>query len=242
MVVSRQIKDKLSSTPAGVILTIRDFGLEMRYQQALVKALSRLVQQGGLQRIAKGKYYVPKKTIFGMLKPTESELIKDYLGQNGKIIGYVTGNMAFASMGLTTQISSSIIIGTNKYRRPVTRNGLKISFLQQGNQITSENIPMLRILDALRFLKKIPASSPDECVENVSNIIRKLSDARQKELAELSLAYPPCVRALLGAIYELIGIDTYLIRQTLNGMTSYKLPISETALPNKKNWNITHVL
>ena len=85
MVVSRQIKDKLSSTPAGVILTIRDFGLEMRYQQALVKALSRLVQQGGLQRIAKGKYYVPKKTIFGMLKPTESELIKDYLGQNGKI-------------------------------------------------------------------------------------------------------------------------------------------------------------
>ena len=84
MVVSRQIKDKLSSTPAGVILTIRDFGLEMRYQQALVKALSRLVQQGGLQRIAKGKYYVPKKTIFGMLKPTESELIKDYLVQNGK--------------------------------------------------------------------------------------------------------------------------------------------------------------
>lgn len=64
----------------------------------------------------------------------------------------------------------------------------------------------------------------------------------KKELAELSLAYPPCVRALLGAIYELIGIDTYLIRQTLNGMTSYKLPISETALPNKKNWNITHVL
>ena len=60
----------------------------------------------------------------------------------------------------------------------------------------------------------------------------------EKELAELSLAYPPCVRALLGAIYELIGIDTYLIRQTLNGMTSYKLPISETALPNKKNWNI----
>ena len=76
MVVSRQIKDKLSSTPAGVILTIRDFGLEMRYQQALVKALSRLVQQGGLQRIAKGKYYVPKNHI----RNVETNRIRTYKG------------------------------------------------------------------------------------------------------------------------------------------------------------------
>src|SRR5574344_2917738 len=219
-------------------MTLMDFNVKADNQPALIKALSRAVAQGELRRFSKGKYYKPKETRFGILNPTSSELVKDLLEKNGKTIGYISGTEAFASMGLTTQISSSIIIGTNKYRRPVTRNGLKISFLQQGNQITSENIPMLRILDALRFLKKIPAASPDECVVNVSNIIRKLSDARQKELAELSLAYPPCVRALLGAIYELIGIDTYLIRQTLNGMTSYKLPISETALPNKKNWNI----
>ena len=42
---------------------------------------------------------------------------------------YITGTAAFASMGLTTQISSSILVGTNKYRRPITRNGVKISFL-----------------------------------------------------------------------------------------------------------------
>lgn len=74
MVVARLIKEKLSSTPAGVVLTTRDFGVEMRYQPALAKALNRLVLQGELQKIAKGKYYIPKKTIFGNLKPADSEM------------------------------------------------------------------------------------------------------------------------------------------------------------------------
>ena len=238
MIIARQIKEKLSSTPAGVVLTARDFGVEMQYQPALAKALSRLVLQGELQKIAKGKYYIPKKTIFGELKPTDSELVKDFLEQNGKVVGYITGTTAFASMGLTTQISSSILIGTNKYRRPITRNGVKVSFLLQENTITSSNIPLLRILDAIRLIKEIPATSPDECVTNIHKAIVVLSKEQKQELAELSLAYTPYVRALLGAIYESMGLETENISKTLNGVTSYKLPISDKVLSNKKNWNI----
>ena len=50
MVIARLIKEKLSSTPAGVVLTTRDFGVEMRYQPALTKVLNRLVLQGELQK------------------------------------------------------------------------------------------------------------------------------------------------------------------------------------------------
>ena len=245
MVIARLIKEKLSSTPAGVVLTTRDFGVEMRYQPALAKALNRLVLQGELQKIAKGKYYIPKKTIFGNLKPADSELVKDFLEQNGKIVGYITGTAAFAAMGLTTQISSSILVGTNKYRRPITRNGVKISFLLQENAITSSNIPLLRILDALRLIKDIPATSPDDpatspddCVMNICKAINALSMEQKRELAELSLAYTPYVRALLGAIYENMELETETISKTLNGVTSYKLPISDKVLSNKRNWNI----
>ena len=238
MVIARLIKDKLSSTPAGVVLTTRDFGVEMRYQPALAKALSRLVLQGELQKIAKGKYYIPKETVFGKLKPADSELVKDFLEQGGKVIGYITGTIAFASMGLTTQISSSILIGTNKYRRPIRRNGVKISFLLQENTITPNNIPLLRILDALRLIREIPATSPDECVTNICKAINTLSEEQKKELAELSVAYTPYVRALLAAIYENVGLDTDIISRTLNGVTIYKLPISDNVLPNKSNWNI----
>lgn len=239
MVIARQIKKKLSSTPTGVVLTTRDFDVEMRYQPALAKALSRLVLQGELQKIAKGKYYIPKETIFGKLKPTDSELVKDFLEQDGKVVGYITGTTAFASMCLTTQISSSILIGTNKYRRPITRNGVKVSFLLQENTITSSNIPLLRILDAMRLIKEIPAAPPDEIITNIFCVINALSKEQKQKMAELSLAYTPYVRALLGAIYELIGLDTKIISSTLNGVTSYKLPISDKVLSNKRNWNIT---
>ncbi len=238
MVIAQQIREKLSNTPAGIVLTARDFGVEMQYQPALAKALNRLVQQGVLLKVAKGKYYLPKKTVFGTLRPTDSELVKDLLECNGRIVGYITGTTAFASMGLTTQISSSILVGSNKYRRPLTRNGVKISFLQQDNIITPENIPLLRILDALRLIKRIPAASPDECVGNISRKIKEMPTHEQTELLQLSLRYAPYVRTLLGAIAENIGIDASTLKQTLNGVTYYKLPISEEALPNKKSWNI----
>ena len=238
MVINGQIKDVISSTPAGVILTTKDFGVEMRYQQALVKALSRLVRQGELQKISKGKYYIPKKTIFGTLKPADSELVKDFLEQDGQVVGYITGATAFAAMGLTTQISSSIVVGCNKYRRPLMRNGVRISFLLQENLITSKNIPLLRILDALRMIKEIPATSPDECVEKICIMVREMSSEDQSELLNLSLCYTAYVRALVGAIYEKIGLNTTKIYQSLNGVTYYKLPITNAVLSNKKNWNI----
>lgn len=238
MIIGEDIKKQISSTPDGVILTIGDFNVDMRYQGALVKALNRLVDQGTLQRLSKGKYYKPRKTIFGTLKPTPEEITKDFLEKNGKLVGYITGNRAFALMGLTTQITSSLLIGTNRYRHPLTRGDYTISFLQQHNPITEENIPLLRILDALKFIKDIPASSPDIIVTQLGSTINALSNAELKRLTELSENYTAYVRAILGAIMEQNNLNAELLKKGLNGTTNYKLPISEQALPNKKNWNI----
>lgn len=238
MIIGDEIKRKISATPDGVILTIGDFDVEMQYQGALVKALNRLVDRGMLTRLSKGKYYKPRKTIFGTLKPVPEEITKDFLEKNGKIIGYVTGISAFAMMGLTTQITSSIMIGTNRYRRPLTRGEYTISFLLQRNTITKENIPLLRILDAIRLIRDIPASSPDDVVTQLGSTIDALSGEEQKELILLSENYTSYVRALLGAIMEKNNLDAVILKKNLNGTTFYKLPISEQVLPNKKNWNI----
>jgi predicted transcriptional regulator of viral defense system len=238
MIIGEDIKKQISSTPDGVILTIGDFNVDMRYQGALVKALNRLVDQGTLQRLSKGKYYKPRRTIFGTLKPTPEEITKDFLEKNGKLVGYITGNRAFALMGLTTQITSSLLIGTNRYRHPLIRGDYTISFLQQHNPITEENIPLLRILDALKFIKEIPASSPDSIVTQLGSTINALSNAEQKRLTELAENYTAYVRAILGAIMEQNNLNAELLKKGLNGTTNYKLPISEQALPNKKKWNI----
>lgn len=241
MIISDKIKEKVRNTPDGVILTVADFGIEAEYQQALVMALSRMVRSGELEKVSKGKYYKPKKTVFGQLGPSQSEVAKDFLMKGDKIVGYVTGTAAFASMGLTTQISSSLLIGTSKYRRSVKRGDTTISFIVQPNTITKENIPLLRLLDAIKLIREIPATTPDKAIGLISRSISALSPSERKKIAELSAEYTAYVRALLGAILENIGAEESIVsevRSTLNGTTNYKLPLSESALPTKRNWNI----
>lgn len=121
MIVGEQIKRKIASFPEGTVFTISDFGLDLSNDLALAKALSRISASGELRKVSKGKYYKPKETLLGTIKPADSEIVKDFLEKDGKIVGYITGPQAFATMGLTSQISSSIVNGTGKYRRPLQR-------------------------------------------------------------------------------------------------------------------------
>lgn len=238
MIVGKQVKQKIASFPEGIVFTISDFGFDPSYDPALAKALSRMAASGELCKVSKGKYYKPKETLLGKIKPANSEIVKDFLEKDGKIIGYITGPQAFATMGLTSQISSSIVIGTGKYRRPLQRSESNISFLRQDNPITKDNIELLRILDAIKMFREIPAVTPDSACKTLLSIIQALSPEKRKELKRLSLTYTNYVRALLGAMLEFIGESTASVRNTLNGVTSYKLPVSESTLPNKSNWNI----
>ncbi len=238
MIIATQIKERLAAVNYGIVLTASDFGIAPQYQASLVRSLNRKVAIGELQRVSKGKYYKPKKTLFGTLKPTPSEIMKDLFIKNGKTIGYITGTSAFASMGLTTQITSAITIGVNRYRRSTFRGETKISFLVQPNPITEESIPLLRILDAIKLIRQIPATTPNESVKVLSNILLAMPKGQIKLLCQLAEAYTPYVRALLGAILEKNGLPTYDLKMTLNGVTTYKLPISKNTLPNKRSWNI----
>jgi len=238
MVIREQIKQKIASFPVGTVFTITDFGFDPSNDPALAKALSRMAVSGKLCKVSKGKYYKPKETLLGKIKPTNYEIVKDFLEKDGKPIGYITGPQAFTTMGLTSQISSSIIIGSGKYRRPLQRGEYKISFLRQNNPITKDNIELLRILDALKMICQIPSISPDAACKVIISLIQSLPQQSIMELENLSLSYTNYVRALLGAILEYIGCPTAIVRKSLNGVTSYKLPISESILPNKSNWKI----
>ncbi|MCI2132833.1 MAG: hypothetical protein LKK12_00425 [Bacteroidales bacterium] len=88
------------------------------------------------------------------------------------------------------------------------------------------------------MFREIPAVTPDSACKSIMSIIRALSPEKRRELESLSLTDTNYVRALLGAMFECIGENAPSVRKTLNGVTSYKLPISESALPSKSNWNI----
>lgn len=241
MTISKAIKQKIITFPDDYVFTIADFDFKSQNQSAVVKALNRMAKSGEISKLAKGRFYKPRKTQFGELRPSVYQIAKDYIERNGKLTGYITGYSAYNALGLTTQISSYIQIGTNKSRRSVKREKYTISFILQRNPITRNNIEILRILDAVRFFREIPATTPDDACVRLKEIIRNLSNEQKGMLVKCLMNYTNYVRALCGAILEDVGCDKNLlesIRTSLNGVTEYRLPISEMVLPTKQNWRI----
>ncbi len=241
MSTTSEINKKIDGLPVDYVFTASDFDVETQNKSAVVKALNRMEKSGKISKLSKGKFYKPRKTQFGDLKPSAYQIAKDYIERDGKLIGYITGYSAYNALGLTTQISSYIQIGTSKSRRSVKRGEYTISFISQQNAITKQNVEILRILDAVRFIREIPATTPNDACIRLKEIIRELNKVQKELLVKCVLKYTNYVRALCGAILEDVGCDNNLldaIRKSLNGISEYKLPISETVLPTKDKWRI----
>jgi hypothetical protein len=146
-----------------------------------------MVAAGQIRRASKGHFYKPKMTEFGELPLNTYELLKDLLEKNGKVIGYLTGHSTFNDLGLTTQVPFTLQIGFGNEKKAITRNDYHISFVKQKNQITNENVPLLRLLDCFRFFKNIPDSMPDETCRRLLLLLKELDKKQREEIKVLSL-------------------------------------------------------
>jgi hypothetical protein len=235
------IEDKIDKLPKDYIFTYKDFNIDVGNQNTVVQILNRLTKQDKILKLSKGKFYKPRTTEFGSLKPPVKQIVKDLIEKDGKIIGYLTGYSIYNTLYLSSQISNTLQIGVNKYRRTIKRGQYKISFVLQPNVITKNNIELLQILDAVRFINEIPATTPDEACVRLQQIFKKLSFEERKHLVRLSLKYTNYVRALCGAMLEQVGAELELLdklKKSLQTVTSYKISISESVLPVKIKWNI----
>ena len=159
---SKSIKNKIASFEMGKVFRLEDLGLFRTEQNAAVVALGRLVQEGEIKRLSPGTYYKPKQTRFGVVGPSMEERFRDLLYDNDTPIGYLTGFYAFNLLGLTTQQSATLEVGTNFPKRNGKRGIYAIRFVLQKNPISRDNIEMLRLLDCLKWIKKIPDTTTDK--------------------------------------------------------------------------------
>jgi hypothetical protein len=240
MKTSNFISSEISRLPQSTIFTYKDFIKKGNSREATIKALNRKVASGEIAKIAKGKFYVPQQSIFGVLKPNEEEMIKDLLEENGEIVGYLTGLSMYNRLGLTTQISAVTVIGKNEVRPAFKRGYLRIHFIKQKNKITKDNVQLLQILDAIRYVKEIPDADIDFLCNRFLAILKNIPRDFQRKMVALAILYPPATRALLGALLdELDAIDlTESLYKSLNPITVYKLPRASKVLSNTQKWNI----
>jgi len=241
MKISDIIVNRINRFKAGYIFTYDDFDIPVENKSALKMALYRLVDSGKIIRLSKGRYYKPELSEFGALHPQEYQVVKDLLEDNNRVIGYLTGVSAFNKLGLTTQISNTIQIGTNFDRKPKKRGKYNIRFIRQKNTITRDNIYMLQILDAIRFIRRIPDSDVSKSCLRLISIIKMLPKENLDHLIKYALKYNSGTRALTGAIVDQISEtnNTKLLLESLNPVSEYNYNISGEILINKIKWRIS---
>lgn len=240
MKISEYISLTIDRFPNGYVFTYSDFDTKVDKNEATIKALNRLVGSGKIAKLSKGRYYKPESTPFGKLQPGQSQVVKDLLENDGKITGYLTGYSIYNQLGLTSQVSNTIQIGKNEIRPNFIRERYTISFIKQKNTLIKENIPLLQILDAIRYIKKIPDATIESSLKRLLAILKGLSEKEKSKIASLALKYPPATKAILGALLdELEQTDlTGRLYKTLNAITQYKLAGAGKILKAAKKWNM----
>lgn len=233
--ISQRVLEKINELEPGTIFTPKDFKY-LNSPQAVQVTISRLHKQKIVMKLQRGLYYKPRETKFGTVGPSESDILKA-LQKNGH--GHLAGHAIFNQKGLTTQVPTRVEFRTDKRMSAKVLGNLNLKF--QGNPTKhrkgEENLVF--ILESLQNMKSIFDSDVNQIVSSLKSEITKMDTGRIARLITLSAKYRPFVRALLGAMIQKHHPErAAYIKKTLNPGTRYKVNVSESILPNLKEWNI----
>lgn len=235
MSVSKQVQEKIDRVEPGFIFGLNYFS-EIPKTQAVVAELFRLSRKGVIERLSKGKYFVPKKTRFGKLQPSEWMILDNLVKANG---GYFGGTTALNRFGVTTQIPSQVTIRGARSTRKLKIGHLTINFTRSGNSNADcQQADLTDLLESLRLIKITPDGNVARTIEKVSETLKGFDRPKLDKLKSLVRNERPYVRAIMGAVMERENISAKDLRETLNPITKYKLNIDSKVLPNKQDWNI----
>lgn len=237
MSVAKITREFVKNIEDGQIFTFDDIPTSSKASVAI--ELSRLFKKGLIKKVSKGRYFKPKMRVFGEVGPSSDDKISKYLDST-EGVSYETGFNSFRQLGLTTQISKTITIATNKPYRKVKIDNINLKFVPKRVDVKVEDIYLLQILDAIKDIKKIPATTPSQSFVFLKNLIEKESSENQIKLTKYAKKYTPRTKALLGAILKELGNNecAYELKDSLNVLTTFKLGISSEIIKDKKYWNI----
>jgi hypothetical protein len=240
MKVAEKISKQIQSITKDTTFGYEQLNINKAEYVTAAKALERLIKKGVIKKVSKGIFYKPKMTVFGELKPSDTEILRPYLFQGNKRIAYITGTYLYNQLGLTTQMAFRIKIASLSKRIYINTGAIKATPVKSYAEVTDENYELLGFLDAMKDLKIIPDSDTQSAVIILSSIIKNLNEEQTQEMIKYALRYPPRARALLGAILEHInrkkGIEK--LKESLNPLTHFKIGLKRTSLKTALNWNI----
>jgi hypothetical protein len=124
--------------------------------------------------------------------------------------------------------------------QPKKIEGYNVKYVRRNVSFLDDDIPLLQLLDALRDIKSIPDSNPDESLKILTARITDLPKVKKERLTTLALSFKPGTRALLGALIEYYFPEVRVskLKQSINRLSVFETGVSSEVLPNKHSWNL----
>ena len=179
-----RVKSRISHSKFGEVFFVSSFPeYDVEY---VTKLLSILEKEGTITRISKGVYVKARKTRFGTLYPSASELVRE-IAKRDKAAVIATGDTAANQLGLSTQVpmnSTFLTTGSSRKltlgKRTVTlKHGAPKNFAFKGKLIQD-------IVQALRSI-----GEQNLTPENERQIAKLLAESSEKETIEHDLRLAP---------------------------------------------------
>lgn len=179
-----KVKSRISHSKFGEVFFVSSFPeYDVEY---VTKLLSILEKEGTITRISKGVYVKARKTRFGILYPSASELVRE-IAKRDKAAVIATGDTAANQLGLSTQVpmnSTFLTTGSSRKltlgKRTVTlKHGAPKNFAFKGKLIQD-------IVQALRSI-----GEQNLTPENERQIAKLLAESSEKETIEHDLRLAP---------------------------------------------------
>ena len=143
----------------------------------LRQELKKLVDEGKLERLYNGVYYLPYLTILGTKGrlSVDKYIDKKYLNTNGGVSGYVTGLQLANKYGFTTQNSSCYEICSNEAttkQRKQDFDGNTIIVYKPVDTVTERNKTALQFLDLMTNIDKYSEIKGAELLKKLKKYIK----------------------------------------------------------------------
>lgn len=168
---TEQVKRRISSSAKNWVFTPNDFK-NIVSLTTIEKILSRLVKEGSINRVRRGLYYKVEKSRWGVVPPSQSEIIKA-LSRHMNTKFLPDGANALHSLGLTRQIPMKSVYLTDKRISPIVIDKMKIEFKQvSAKKLSGAGKTIGLYLSAIEHLGK-DETSYEEMQQRVSKTLNK---------------------------------------------------------------------
>lgn len=190
-------------------------------EAAFYKALERLRKEGKLSKVAQGTYCKSKTGRFGVLPPSEKEIVEAFTrAHTGMAIGYTLYN----SLRLTTQIGKNIEVLTSGIEQRQKTIG-NVHLTQCPVEFDADTEALMQMLEVLQNYREIQDLSITQFLEYAGTFSKSYREEAFQKVYP-ARRYSKRTISFLADVLDWYGVSHSLNRY-LSGLSKYDHPQME---------------